>query len=592
MSVKETLFNGAVSGALDVARVVKNDPKSIVDTATGVAREIPESLDQVRLELAASGTKITNLIRETTALSGDKQLEAVGKAAQAAGREVARGAGDLAKQVQANPLVNDAVHTAVPVLTQVASDYGFTNVFDAFKSFQEGKYAEGLKGVGLGAANFAAEWLGLKDLFVRLPDSLSRGDLLGAGLALVSGVFSLCSGGLFSPIRSVLFRSAQVALKAGTREAFEIFAKEAAEQVSKHLASDAAKAIGNKSVQEVVSEAFETTGKEVAEALASKVPFGAKLSVNNVTQLAKEAEKIAYSKTKEATEKLLKSLEVDTLITDLVEGRLNSIATKAAGSGDQLAKELKEFGVADDKIKQMVKGLRAQFSEAGRAGKFGSKFDDELIQIYTDAISKEVHEKLIAAGSKKSFDEGFEAGLEEALRRRGASIDAEGLKKLKESAGRGFDKGLADGVRETVERAVREAFERFRKQRGDEDSRLASTHQRRGTLSVQETDHTAVPSNNIVGFGVVRSSPSDVVTAKQVGSGKFSSDLAAAMSNASAEGAKTNTELAAARDAANNIVQITRPTAPTTITPTATSVATSPTSESTKIAASTTTPTT
>jgi hypothetical protein len=383
-----------------------------------------------------------------------------------------------------------------------------------------------------------------------------------------------------------LFRSAQVALKAGTKEAFEIFAKEAAEQVSKHLASDAAKAIGNESVQEVVSEAFETTGKEVAEALASKVPFGAKLSVNNVTQLAKEAEKIAYSKTKEATEKLLKSLEVDTLITDLVEGRLNSIATKAAGSGDELAKELKELGVADDKIKQMVKGLRAQFSEAGRAGKFGSKFDDELIQIYTDAISKEVHEKLIAAGSKKSFDEGFEAGLEEALRRRGASVDAEGLKKLKESAGRGFDKGLADGVRETVERAVREAFERFRKQRGDEDSSPAPTPPRR-RKDGQESGSTVATSTNVGTTQFEESPAGGIVIGKQGESGKFSSSLASAISNASekagkdiAEAAKLRTENPVEIGAANKIVEGPKLATSTTVstpTTTTTTAASTPT---------------
>ena len=498
MSGKDTI----ISGGLDAARVLAENPEQLSEAVRTASGTTPLILEQARLELAKAGSAGIKSVNRIAALTPEQRITALQNGAQEVGAtatKLAEKAPEIAKQVAANP----TAQFATQIIGDIARDYGLNFFGDSFKALTKGDILGAAKGLGLGALNFGAEWLGLKDLFVRLPEAVSRGDLLGAGLALLGGVWSLCTAGLGAPIKSLLFRGAQAALKVGAKEATERFAAATAREIGEEIASAASEKLAGKSLNEVVSQTFEATGKEVAEAVANKVPIGASLSGDLLKKLEKEAQELAHSKVKEATKKLLESLEIDELITDRVGARLRKIAENAAKGGEALAAELKGLGVPEDRIKDMVKGLQAQFSKPGQAGKFGKRFDEELIQIYTDAISKEVEEKLLQAGAKSSFDRGFAPTLEAALKQRSVSVDADALARLNLAAGRGFDSGLREGVRETVERAVREAFDRFRKDRSDDSSQGAGTRRNRRKdfpTMVADSDGRIIVDNSVGQF--------------------------------------------------------------------------------------------
>lgn len=503
MSAEEKLLTAGVSGVLDFARNgAKADPQTLTIAAQSAAEGTRRLVDAAQFELAQAAPKLRAGAERLAALPPEQQIASMARGAQnvasAAGNtatELAKQAPEIAEQVAANPTVKFGTQ----IIGDIARDYGLNFFGDSFKAFTKGDILGAAKGLGLGALNFGAELLGLKDLFVRLPEAMSRGDVFGAVLALVGGLGSLCSLGLGAPIKSLFFRGAQAALKVGAKEATERFAAATAREIGEEIASAASEKLAGRTLNEVVSQTFEATGKEVAEALANKVEKGASLTGDLLKKLEEEAQELAHSKVKDATKKLLESSGIDKLITDRVEATLRKIAENAAKGGEALSAELKGLGVPEDRIKDMVKGLQAQFSKPGQAGKFGERFDEELIQIYTDAISKEVGEKLLQAGAKSSFDNGFAPTLKAALNRRSVSVDANALARLNSAAGRGFDSGFREGVRETVERAVREAFDRFRKDRSDDSSqgvgRAVRNRNRDGTSSLSPNTSLAVDSS-------------------------------------------------------------------------------------------------
>ena len=452
--------------------------------------------EQLHLALSRGGSvavRATNPALESAAnfakLSPSDQWRQVMAARDQALKTVDKEGQELVEQIKTNPVGEQALSIAAGVI----EDFGLKDILKSFEAAQKGNVVDALKYFGMGGLNLLGELTGVKDLFVRFPDAVSRGDFVGAGLSLASGLFSIATFGAGSLITATARTALKSFLQTGAREAFEIFAKETAEQVGKYLATEAAKTLSKQSLREVVVEGFEAAGKEAAEGVAKEVAeVGAEgVSAETVKQLASEA-------TEKATKKLLEDLGVDKLISELVERRLHSIADNKAisGAGEKLADDLRSLGVDERKINQMVMGARTQFKSAGKAGTYGEKFDEELIQIYTEAITKEVKEQLLGAGAKEGFSQGFDRTLTEQLQAAGSKVDEATIATWKKAAGEGFEEALEKGVRETVEQAVREGFTRFRNRGGREDSPASGVRPVGRNRVPQTQDDSSVASDD------------------------------------------------------------------------------------------------
>jgi hypothetical protein len=380
----------------------------------------------------------------------------------------------------------------------------------------------------------------------------------------------------------------KAAAKGLVTEGAEKIGKEVVQELTEKVTREVFDEATDKVVQQTFSQALEAGAREIADSGAKTLAKA--VAQNGSKALTEESIKSAMRESGEkVTADIMQSFGVEKLVKDKT---LELLKTLSNASEADVIKILENQKIANPKA--MAKKLQVALMD-GTADKI---LQEELV----DGISRELNES-VAKGMEKTFKERWTAILKgevddktseilnKAIRERAEKEGKEVGKLIDESVEAGW-KGAREGaekaVREAVEKGVREAFEEFRKQRRDEDSRQSSTPNRRQVG--QGLVSTVVASNNVGDPQGRESAAIEMVTALNGGAGEVRSSLAAAISEAGANGAKTNTELAAANktDSSNAANKNTAATSETTV---ATNSSTAPTT-TTAAATTPTTPTT
>jgi hypothetical protein len=378
----------------------------------------------------------------------------------------------------------------------------------------------------------------------------------------------------------------KAAAKGLVTEGAEKIGKEVVQELTEKVTREVFDEATDKVVQQTFSQALEAGAREIADSGAKTLAKA--VAQNGSKALTEESIKSAMRESGEkVTAEIMQSFGVEKLVKDKT---LELLKTLSNASEADVIKILENQKIANPKA--MAKKLQVALRD-GTADKI---LQEELV----DGISRELNES-VAKGMEKTFKDRWttilkgEGGdqtseiLNKAIRERAEKEGKEVGKLIDESVEAGW-KGAREGaekaVREAVEKGVRKAFEEFRKQRGDEDSSSSPGHKRSRTIGPGSVD-TGVAFNNVVNFGVPVSSGSYVGAARSNEIGKFSSNLAATMSEASKTGGEAIAKAAELRKenpvefgAENNIVKGPKSatsTAVSTPTTTTTTAATTPT---------------
>lgn len=272
--------------------------------------------------------------------------------------------------------------------------------------------------------------------------------------------------------RSTVKAAAKQVLKVACKEFLETAGKEMGEQVLKNVAKEIGQETLQQTIKQTASEGAERVAKEAAEAVLRNGPEA--LTTELMEQLGKDIGA-------ETTERMLRELGVDRLVREEVEKLL-----KEAANPKELMERLKALGVDDKAAKEMADSFR----QALKSG----KVDDAMIEQLTQSISKPITEYIqqqseqvfkdrmqsILQSAARGLDddavqllgrEGHEAlgrAIRENAERLGKSVD-EYIDELTEAAWKGYKEGIREAVEKVVREAVTKAFDEYRRPRARMD---------------------------------------------------------------------------------------------------------------------------
>jgi hypothetical protein len=343
-----------------------------------------------------------------------------------------------------------------------------------------------------GAVIAVGEVTGISDA-VRCAYYLAQGDYTNAaisgGIAAASIGAFIWSGGLSSvgvaAAKLGLKQAAKVALTQVAAEGMECLAKETAKEVfskvitevGEHALKEAGLSITESSLkiagEKALSEAVERSTsniltKGITELAESVERNGIKALVGAEAKKAvgEIFEKYAYQSTKD----LLAELKVYDHVKESCRELLNTIDNKSI---DGLEKKLLKSGISEETSKNTAKQLRKAL-KSGRS-------DGEMIEILTNNITDEISEQIIKR-TESSFKATFTAALEgklpagvsddlgeaigklqTAMKEKSITLSKQEIDELVDAGFDGCKRGIKRATHEVVKRAVKDAFDDYRK---------------------------------------------------------------------------------------------------------------------------------
>ena len=276
----------------------------------------------------------------------------------------------------------------------------------------------------------------------------------GAGAGAIAGVVTLKL-----TISQAIKQFGKAALKSIAKEGFEQLAKETGEtivgQITKEMGDQFSKqviATADKIVQEGVGELAEKVAKEGKNALVGDAALSSfkesmkDISYKHTLELLKECK--VYQHVKENCLNLLK--EIDGKSASEIEKRLVSggMSKEAAQSASKAVKKALEKGKCDSEIGEILeKEITAQITKL---------ICDEMEVPFKKTLTLALKGELKTEAGEK---------LALAMRKEGIELTEKEIDDLVEAGWKGCQEGVEKAVREVVQKAIKDAFDEFRKRK-------------------------------------------------------------------------------------------------------------------------------